>query len=207
MLLKDLQKLHTLLQLCDSNGTDAQMLELLDGDDANDSDEDIGAGDILALPRPPLMPAHAMALHVLGRGTGSMADADLSKKFRVECGGGAGDIMVTFDNFVHTSGHQRGYVSCSRGNRGQCGHQVCLIIASILCSAACCIFGSGVCEACFKYAVVHRFEDELECAAWLAAWSEAGKTNEGAFNKLDHKKFQPSLERVAFLKIQVTELE
>ena len=126
VLLKEPHKLAALLQLCDSNGTDDQILELLDGDDAQDSDADIAPGDVLALPRPPLRPEHAVAMEVLGGGSRiSRAVPDLSKKFCVECGGSVGDITVTFDNFVHSSGHQRGYVSCSRGNRGRCGHQVC----------------------------------------------------------------------------------
>ena len=85
---------------------------------------------------------------------------------------------------IQHHGHQRGYVSCTRGSKGPCGHQ-----------------------ACFKYSVVHQHQSEEDCVAWLAAWAEAGKKENNEFTKTHHKVFHPAAARIAELKMEISELE
>ena len=108
MLLQDPQKLATVLQLCDANAKDEEFAKLLD-DEVGNGDVD-GAGDqsddVLAIARPQLRPDHAVVLQVLGGSVGG-GRADFSRKFSVNAGAGIGSIIVSFDNCVHSSGHQQ----------------------------------------------------------------------------------------------------
>ena len=123
-MLKNLDKLATLLQLCDSNGSDSDILKLLDDEPPEDEDSFNRTDAIVPVARPQLRPDHAVALQVLRGGADVAAPQNITRKFKVAAGGRVGDIMVTFDNCTHASGHQRGYVSCCRGGRGAHGHQV-----------------------------------------------------------------------------------
>ena len=191
-------------------------MKLLQDEAPADEDGTNHPDDQVICAAPQLRPDHAVALQVLRGSVGIAAPHDITRKFTVAAGGRVGTITVTFDNSSHSSGHQRGYVSCSRGMRGACGHQVSFQTDASKCIyAIALIYVSNASDACFllscearhKYAVLHRFDSDHDCVAWLAGWSEAGKLQPGAFTKADHKEFVPSAERVAELKGLITEME
>ena len=124
--------LHEFLALLNGNAKDEELLAIVD------VDEDIAPAadpDLLPLPghAEAITRLHSVVHHVLQGGTAA-AHVDISRKFT--CGG----ILVSFDNCVHASGHQRAYVKCCSGGRGCVKH-----------------------EACFKYSVIHRHESEVLC--------------------------------------------
>ena len=99
---------------------------------------------------PQLRLDHAVALQVLRGSVGIAAPHDIARTFTVAAGGRVGTITVTFDNSSHSSGHQRGYVSCSRGMRGACGHPVSLQTDAFqFVYAIAFIYVSNVSDACF----------------------------------------------------------
>ena len=145
----DAKKLQSFLSLLDSDAPDSELLALADEDLPSEPlvvDEEV-------LPLVPL-PAHAarqhsIALHVLQGslvffllfvfcfvlvccallGGASSTHVDLTRRFLVD-----NDVVVSFDNCVHSSGHQRAYIRCCAGR----AH-----------------------EACFKYTVIHRHASEV----------------------------------------------
>ena len=102
---------------------------------------------------------HANAMAVL-RGHAAR-DVDLSHVTHVDYEGHR--FTVRFDNYSHSSGKQRCYISCPHK-----GH-----------------------NACFKYRQCDGFESDLHATAWLMAWAHHALPQQGNFSKLDHKDWKP----------------
>ena len=122
----------------------------------------------------------------------SSSHVDLTRKFLVD-----NDVVVSFDNCVHTSGHQRAYARCCGGR----AH-----------------------EACFKYTVMHRHASEVilskqtwnkqtsthdqeHAVAWCAAWALRGRGCDASFKKDQHKAFEPEEAAVNSLLDKIQEID
>ena len=208
----DAKKLQSFLSLLDSDAPDSELLALADEDLPSEPlvvDEEV-------LPLVPL-PAHAarqhsIALHVLQGslvffllfvfcfvlvccallGGASSTHVDLTRRFLVD-----NDVVVSFDNCVHSSGHQRAYIRCCAG-RAQ--------------------------EACFKYtgpptnqhppprggtggALQTSTHDQAHAVAWCAAWALRARGCAAAFTKVQHKAFEPEEAAVNSLLDKIQEID
>jgi len=77
-------------------------------------------------------------------------------------------LVVHFDNFSHSSGKQRCYISCP----------------------------SPFHNACFKYAVVDKFPSKELASAWLMLWADHARRQPCDFTKKDHEGYVPGQEAV-----------
>ena len=210
----------------DSNAGDKQLLQLVDGDlvpEPGNLEQEVLP---LAAPSAVMSRLHSVAFHVLQGGglpvlffcvalcvcvcvgvflllgAPAAAHVDISRQYRVD-----NDVLVSFDNAVHSSGHQRAYTRC-------CGKMH---------------------EACFKYTVIHRHPseaieknevntylwistpylylfmhwhvNEAHAVAWCAVWARAARGAPANFTKEVHKKFVPSDEAVAALTDKIVGLD
>lgn len=74
--------------------------------------------------------------------------------------------VARFDNFSHSSGNQRGYITCA---------------------------ANSLHGGCYKYRFVRDFATHQECAAWLMAWDMA---SDQCSSKREHLAFSPPPEAV-----------
>ena len=109
-----------------------------------------------------IVQVHKMAKQVLSGVPASMVDfkSKWCRRF------GPRDCSVHFDGFSHSSGRQRGWISCPHANH----------------------------QACFKYVYVDSFESHRHCAAWLVEWSEHARAMPFVWTKYQHLAFRPALE-------------